>query len=127
MRLFKNVPMRNIEKLFPKKRENGSGRLPWEPPSAAVAVVLLTVTVVVIPELWKTLYSLRSSVPAFFAGIQVWLERCFADNPEIIAWINTIEIDWQGMIQQIIGFLKNGAGSVLSTTFSAAARIWSAE
>ena len=118
-----NVPMRNIEKLFPKK----AGK--WKRPAslgaaiAAVAVVLLTVTVVVIPELWKTLYSLRSSVPAFFAGIQVWLENLFADNPEIIAWINTIEIDWQGMIQQIIGFLKNGAGSVLSTTFSAAANL----
>ena len=118
-----NVPMRNIEKLFPKK----SGR--WKRPAAlaaaitAVVVVLLTVTVVVIPQLWKTLYSLRTSVPAFFEGLQIWLEKLFADNPEIIAWINTIEVDWQGMVQEVVRFLKNGAGSVLSTTFSAAANI----
>lgn len=119
-----NVPMRNIEKLLPIKGENRFKRpVALIAAVAAVAAVLLTVMIVVIPELWKTFYSLRESVPAFFTGAQGWLEKLFSDNPEILAWIDNIEIDWQEIMQNIIGFLKNGAGSVLSTTFSAAATI----
>lgn len=119
-----NVPMRNIEKLLPIKEKSRLKRpLALAAAIAAVAAVLLTVMIVVIPELWKTLYSLRESVPAFFTGFEAGMEKLFSDNPEILAWINTIEIDWQEMMQNLIEFLKNGAGSVLSTTFSAAATI----
>lgn len=118
-----NVPMRNIEKLFPKKAGKWKRPVSLAASIALVAVILLTVIIVVIPQMWRTIYSLKSSVPAFFEGMQLWLENLFADNPQIIAWINTIEIDWQEMMQEMIEFLKNGAGSVLSTTFSAAANI----
>lgn len=118
-----NVPMRNIEKLLPIKESSFKRPVALTAAIAAVTAVLLTVMIVVIPQLWKTLYSLRDSVPVFLNGAESWLKKLFSDNPEILAWINTVEIDWQGMMQELIGFLKNGAGSVLSTTFSAAATI----
>jgi predicted PurR-regulated permease PerM len=47
----------------------------------------------------------------------------FQDNPEITEWISEIDFKWDEIFSQGIDFLKNGAGSVLGTTFEAAKSI----
>lgn len=121
-----NVPMRNIEKILPFKKGSRLRRpIALVLSILLVVAVLFTVTVVVVPELFRTLAVLQESIPVFFAEMQVELERLFADNPNLVAWIETIEFDWKQIAQEVMGFLSNGASSVLSTTFSAAASIFS--
>lgn len=123
MAFILNVPMRNIERRLPIKR------VKWKRPAAlvltilAVLVVLLTVSVVVVPELFRTFQILQKSVPLFFEQVEAELTQLFSDNPSILAWLGTIQFDWSEFGQEMVDFLKNGAGSVLSTTFSAAASI----
>ena len=76
-----------------------------------------------IRDRFRTLSSLQRNVPVFFAGLQAQLEAFFSDNPDVIAYINSVEIDWEQLMQQIVAFLSDGAGTVLSTTFSAAMSI----
>lgn len=121
-----NVPMRNIERILPFKKDSRFRR-----PAAlilsilSVIAILLMVTVVVVPELFRTLAILQESIPVFFSEIQTELEHLFADNPNLVAWIETVEFDWKQIAQEVMGFLSDGASSVLSTTFSAAASIFS--
>ena len=121
-----NVPMRNIERILPLKKDSRFRR-----PAAlilsilSVIAILLMVTVVVVPELFRTLAILQESIPVFFSEIQTELEHLFADNPNLVAWIETVEFDWKQIAQEVMGFLSDGASSVLSTTFSAAASIFS--
>ena len=119
-----NVPMRRIEKLLPGKKE-GRLRRPLSLVLTLLFVVgiLLLVIFVVMPQLFETLMSLQSSLPAFVAGLKQEAEDLFAQNPDIVEYINTIEIDWKSLIEEIIGFLSTGAGTVLSSTFSAAVSI----
>lgn len=51
------------------------------------------------------------------------MERLFASIPQITDYVNQIEVDWQQIFQDMVEFLKTGAGSMLNSTFSAAVSI----
>jgi len=121
MAFILNVPMRRIEQLLPGKKESKIRR----PLSLCLTLVfvmglLLLVVFVVLPQLFETVMSLQNSIPAFLAGIKVEAERLFAQNPEIADYISNIEIDWKSFLENVVGFLSAGAGTVLSSTVSAA-------
>ena len=120
-----NVPMRNIERHLIMFREDSRLR---RPVSLVVTILLVSgvlflVTFVVTPQLLKTFMALQSSVPLFFAGVQDEMERLFASIPQITDYVNQIEVDWQQIFQDMVEFLKTGAGSMLNSTFSAAVSI----
>ena len=122
---FLNVPMRNIERHLIMFREDSRLR---RPVSLVVTILLVSgvlflVTFVVTPQLLKTFMALQSSVPLFFAGVQDEMERLFASIPQIPDYVNQIEVDWQQIFQDMVEFLKTGAGSMLNSTFSAAVSI----
>ena len=120
-----NVPMRQVERFLIGKGE----RKKWHRPVGLVVTIVLVagvlflVVFVVAPELVRTLVGLSRSVPVFVERTLSQAEELFVQYPEIVQTIESIEINWVELFQQIIGFLKNGAGSVLDTTFSAAVSI----
>src|SRR5699024_7883818 len=56
--------------------------------------------------------------------MQTWFTENFQTNPliedQINDWFNSLELNWDQIIQTGIDFLRNGAGNVLGTTFSVA-------
>ncbi|MDR2025518.1 MAG: AI-2E family transporter [Hungatella sp.] len=124
MAFILNVPMRRIEQLLPLKEESKIRR----PLSLCLTLVfviglLLLVTFVVMPQLFETVMSLQNSIPAFITGLKEEAERLFSQNPEIADYINSIQIDWKSFLENVVGFLTAGAGTVLSSTVSAALSI----
>ena len=121
-----NVPMRRIESSLSHVLKKGSRLL--RPVSMALSIllvagVLFLVMFVVAPQLVRTLLGLQSSIPVFFGEVRQWLEQLFAENPQILNNMEQIQIDWQQLFNDSLKFLKNGAGSMLDTTFSAAISI----
>ena len=121
-----NVPMRRIESSLSHVLKKGSRLL--RPVSMALSIllvagVLFLVMFVVAPQLVPTLLGLQSSIPVFFGEVRQWLEQLFAENPQILINMEQIQIDWQQLFNDSLKFLKNGAGSMLDTTFSAAISI----
>lgn len=121
-----NVPMRRIESSLSHVLKRGSRLL--RPVSMALSIllvagVLFLVMFVVAPQLVRTLLGLQSSIPVFFGEVRQWLEQLFAENPQILTNMEQIQIDWQQLFNDSLKFLKNGAGSMLDTTFSAAISI----
>ena len=119
-----NLPMRTIEGVIPLKRDSKLLR----PLSLIISIVFVVgivvlVTFVVMPQLIDTLVILQNSLPSFLTGIKTEAESLFVQFPQIADYINSIDIDWKTFIEQIVGFLSNGAGTVLSSTFSAAISI----
>lgn len=124
MAFILNVPMRRIEQLLPLKEESKIRR----PLSLCLTLVfviglLLLVTFVVMPQLFETVMSLQNSIPAFLTGLKEEAERLFSQNPEVADYINSIQIDWKSFLENVVGFLTAGAGTVLSSTVSAALSI----
>ncbi len=121
-----NVPMRRIESGLRRVLKKDSRLL--RPVSMALSIllvagVLFLVMFVVAPQLVRTLLGLQSSIPVFFGEVRQWLEQLFAENPQILTNMERIQIDWQQLFNDALKFLKNGAGSMLDTTFSAAISI----
>ena len=88
-----------------------------------VLVIVAVVSLVVVPELAGTLIGLKRLVPAFFENLQIQSERVFAQYPEIVDYINTIEVDWKALMEEVAAFVTVGAGSILSSTVTAAVSI----
>ena len=124
MAFILNVPMRRIEKLLPMK-ENNRLRRPIGLVLTLLFVVglLLLVIFVVMPQLFETFMSLQNSIPVFLAGVKKGAEDLFAQNPEILDYINGIQIDWKSFSEDVIGFLSSGASTVLNSTITAAVSI----
>ena len=119
-----NVPMRKIESYIYPGREKRWKR-PFSLAAAILAVmgVMLVVILVVVPELFRTFITLQESIPAFLEEVQRQAQVIFATYPEIVNYISQIEVDWKQTLEGILSFLGNGAGTVLTTTFSAAMSI----
>lgn len=126
-----NIPMRFFEeKLFVKgksKKKKWAEKLA-RPLSLILALLLIigiiaTVVLIVIPELGNTLLNLGKTMQEFIPKAQAWAIQTFEDNQEIAKWIADIDFKWNEILAQGLDFLKNGASSVLGSTFEAAMSI----
>lgn len=116
-----NVPMRGIEKhLFQKKGQKLRRPVGLLLTILFVAGLLGLVTFVVLPELVHTLKTLQNSIPAFINELKDEGERLFIQYPEVVNYINSIQVDWKQVGEDVFSFLSTGAGTVLSGTLSAA-------
>ena len=126
-----NIPMRFFEeKIFEKakiKKKKWAEKLA-RPLSLVLALLLIigiiaTVVLIVIPELGNTLLNLGKTIQDFIPKAQKWAIQTFKDNQEIAKWIADIDFKWNEILAQGLDFLKNGASSVLGSTFEAAMSI----
>lgn len=124
-----NVPMRFIENRILggvlKMKEDSRLKRPASLLLAifSVLAIMAVVVLVVVPELTDTLMGLKRLVPAFFENMQIQAERIFAQYPEIVEYINSIEVDWKTLMEDVAAFVTVGAGSILSSTVTAAVSI----
>ena len=126
-----NVPMNFIERVLFSNRavkDNKVIKKVKKPLSLILSIMLVLgvifiVIFVVFPQLGNTILMLGDNIKVFLPKVQSWAEDLFKNNTEIIEWIESIQFDWDKMIQSGLDFFKNGAGSVLNTTFAAAKSI----
>ncbi|NCC44761.1 MAG: AI-2E family transporter [Clostridia bacterium] len=129
-----NLPMKWIEKnVFGRGRwKNNKLIKKMDRPLSLVLSIALVVAVivlvffVVVPQLGDTVMELSRNAQIFWPKAQAWGIKLFNDNPEISEWINSLEMDWDQLIQQAVSFLRTGAGTILGSTFSVARVIVSA-
>lgn len=134
MAFILNVPMQFLErKLFAKGKERGKKGIKKlaRPVSLILSLLLvlgiiIVVLFVVIPDLAATLVSLGKNVEKSIPRLQKLALELFRDNAQIEAWIQSIQVNWDEILGQIMDLLKNGAGSVLSSTVSVTMGIVSA-
>lgn len=131
-----NIPMRFFEtKLFRSGKGKQGAEGSWQKGKRglslvmaflAVVLVVMLVVVTVIPQLVATVRELTNKIPVFWNDAIRQLEIVFAENPELIKQLSsfeTLEIDWKSVINTVIGFLQNGMGNVLNSTFTVASSI----
>ncbi len=126
-----NIPMNFFEKkLFGKAKQ---AQKKWalkvaRPISLIVTLVTIVgvvaiVMLVVIPELGRTVLNLGKTIQEFIPQVQAWAMELFRDYEEVVDRIAKINFKWDEILENSIDFLKNGAGSVIGTTYQAAKSI----
>mgnify|MGYP003372204235 FL=1 len=126
-----NVPMNFVQRhLFDEERIKKSKVLQKMARPVSMILVLIAVFGIVaiimfilIPQLGETFANLGRSIQAFIPQIQEWASRLFNDNKEIMDTVNNLEFDWNKIMDTGINFFKNGAGSVVNSTITAAKSI----
>ena len=128
-----NVPMHFLEeKIFGSERAQKKVLQRIARPVSLALTILLVVGIivmvmfVVIPELGATILTLGKSIQDFVPKVQEWCEKFFHDNKEVMVWAESLNMDWQKILNSVIEFFKNGAGDVLNSTMSAARNLVSA-
>lgn len=122
MAFILNIPMHFLEgRLFAKAKKKKLVR----PVSLVLSIlfvvaILQIVLVVVIPEIATTFASISKNIEAFLPKLEQWITDAFPDGEQIGLWIDSLEFNWDKILQSAVNFLKNGAGNVLSSTVTVA-------
>ena len=122
MAFILNIPMHFLEgRLFAKVKKKKFVR----PVSLVLSIlfvvaILQIVLVVVIPEIAATFASISKNIEAFLPKLEQWLTEAFPDSEQLEMWIDSLEFNWDKILQSAVNFLKNGAGNVLSSTVTVA-------
>lgn len=126
-----NVPLRIFEgKLF--RRWNNKMAAKLKRPLcmvltvASVALVVGLAAVTVIPQVTATIGELGRKLPAFLDNAVRELGRLAKEYPQLqqqMKQMEMLDINWETLTKSVLNFLRNGAGNVLSSTFSVASGI----
>lgn len=126
-----NIPMKSIEdKLFKKWRGKAASKVK-RPISMVLSIILVfaivtLVLVAVIPQLKTTFETLGNKIEPFLDNVYVWSQGVLGDYPELEAWVadlSKMEFNWESIIGNIGGFLKNGVGNMFGFTITIAGNI----
>lgn len=125
-----NVPMSFLEgKIFGNENAEGKPLQKLARPCSltltilCVLGVIVLVMFVVIPQLGSTFVGLGKTIQDFTPSALAWMEEMFHNNKEVMSLIEGLNMDWDKILDGVAAFFKNGAGSVLDTTMSAAKSI----
>ncbi len=126
-----NVPMNFVQRhLFDEGRIKGKMYMQKlaRPASMMIVVfgvvgIVALVMFVLIPQLGTTFANLGTSIQEFIPKLQEWAQEIFHNNRDIMKWVDSLEFDWNKIMETGIDFFKNGAGSVLDSTITAAKNI----
>lgn len=126
-----NLPMRGIEEKMLGKWRGRLAQKAKRPISMLLAmiVVLLIVVVVVatvVPQVSDTVTVLGNKIPAFLDNMVIELEALSQNYPELeeqVVALQNLEINWDSLMDSAVGFLKNGVGSMLTSTVTVAGNI----
>ena len=122
-----NVPMKGLEKVLFKNENSRLYR--FKRPACLILSFLCIIAVftfaitMIIPEMSKTITAFADKLPAAMDDIQRKAIKLMKDQPEIVDKIKSININWDSVISNVVGIVKNGGSSVLSSTFSIASSV----
>ncbi|HJB15160.1 MAG TPA: AI-2E family transporter [Candidatus Blautia excrementipullorum] len=81
-----------------------------------VALIIMIVGFVVIPELGRTAMGLGKGIETGIQNLQRWIDSTFQQNSAIVEWANSLDLQPQKMVDSILQVLRNGVNNILSST-----------
>ena len=126
-----NIPMRALEETALKRWKGkvaGKMKRPLCMVFTLVGVVLVValVGIIVIPQITVTAGELGRQFPKFMESVGTLLDNLAKEYPDLeqqFHRLKEIDINWETLIGTVWDFLRNGAGDVISNTFSLASGI----
>ena len=121
-----NIPMKFIEHhLFGKalKQEKKTVQKLARPVSLVLSIcfvicIIVIVMLVVVPELGATFVNIAKKIEENIPVFQKWIDNVFGNNPEVVKWAQSLDIEPGKIIDSVLGVLKNGVNNIVSSTVS---------
>lgn len=122
-----NVPMKGFEGVLFKNEKSKLYR--FKRPVCillsllCIAAVLTFVITRIVPEVSTTINSIGDKFPDFMTRIKDWALGLSSDYPKIKEQIMKTEVNWDKVIESLLGVFKSGSSSILSSTFTFASSL----
>lgn len=121
-----NIPMKFIEHhLFGKvlKQEKKTAQKLARPVSLVLSIcfvicIIVIVMLVVVPELGATFVNIAKKIEENIPVFQKWIDNVFGNNPEVVKWAQSLDIEPGKIIDSVLSVLKNGVNNIVSSTVS---------
>lgn len=123
-----NILMKRIEKIYAPDPKNK-----WVKKSKRGVCIVLSLLVIVgilglvvglvVPELVSALVVIAEGVPVYFEKFTKWLMAYSDQFPLIEEYIGNLEIDWQQIVKNMVGYVTSGVSGILNSTISVVAVI----
>lgn len=116
-----NLPMRFLERVIFR----GKAPKVRRPLSLLLAIVLVLavlafVVFLVGPQLVNTIKQLVANMPGYLQNLQDMLAPYQKYLPELQKFLTDINLDWEKLVSNLVGFLQRGAGSFVSSAWNVA-------
>lgn len=126
-----NIPMKWIEEKLLGRLKGERVKKLKRPLSIVlsimlIALVLAAVVGMVLPQMGATVSEIGKKIPAFMEQMTLEFERLAEKESVLSDWaerLESTEIKWDEVLENVIHFLKNGAGDMLDSTVSMAGSI----
>lgn len=126
-----NLPLKFIEnkmlQRIPEKYNGAKRTLGIVLSLLFFAAIIYFVIISVIPQMARTVNQLAQKIPVFFNNVFQQAEILLADNPQALEFVNDLEyqsMNWNQILNNAVNFLKNGVGSLLTSTVSVAGSLF---
>lgn len=128
-----NAPMKaiekNIKKLVDKKCKKQHNKLvrvlAYFLTLIIIIAVIAGVLLIVVPELVNTIADLISQVPVAFNKLLAWLQTMLASYPEYEEKLNSISINWDSVLANMMNFLSIGTKGIINGGIGAISGLFS--
>ena len=123
-----NVPLRFVEaNLFGKAKKEWVKRAK-RPLSLLITLTLLLLVLwavgrFVFPQLAYSFGMLKSNIPQGLARIQQWAAPYAGKAPQLVNWIESLQLDWGSILDQVYTFLQQGALNLAGGIVNAAVSV----
>lgn len=126
-----NIPMKRIEEKWLGAWKGKAAKKLKRPAGMAISLVLIVLVLalvlgVVLPQVALTAAEIGKKFPVFVDKMMVEFQQLAKDNSVLADRMNGFElkdIKWDDIFENVVYFLRNGAGNVLNSTFSMAGSI----
>lgn len=126
-----NIPMKLIEEKLLRRWKGKMAKKLKRPISMVFSIVLIALLLsvavgMVIPQIGMAIAEIGRKIPCFMENLTLELEQLTEGKPLLADWagsLESIEVKWDELLENILYFLKNGAGNMLNTTFNMAGSI----
>lgn len=114
-----NLPMKRIEMILKKRKNNGKERGIALLLSIFLVLFLIgTIFVLVVPTMIEATDEIVKNLPSSFEQLKLMIEELFSKNSYMFNTLEDLHINWEEVFNTISEFLKNGIGNVLGSTIS---------
>lgn len=122
-----DILMKKLEKLYFPNRTDQWVKKTRRPLCVfgSILIVLLAVALVVllvVPALGESLQVLTKGMPSAMERFLAWISSVAGEAGLLEAqkFVNSLKIDWEGLYQNMAGFLTKGVGGLFNSAFSIA-------
>lgn len=126
------IPVNLLEKRLIKPRGKRALKLQTRmqrPLSILVSVVLVLAVLVAVsgiigPQLVEAIGLVLTQLPGWVEQVQAFVLDFVDTQPELVNWVNSLSIDWQGIQENVTAFLKQGLGVAMDSVVSMATSVF---